>query len=550
MFQGAFERRVAMKKLLSHLFVSGMAFVLLGTACNLQISVPTEVSSPPPVTEALPSPSSPVTEAVPSPSVTAPEEAPATSSPLVDTLTLPMEVGSTYLYVDGSILIAVPAGEFLMGRGGADNPLHTVFLDDFWIYRTPVTNQQYAACVAAGQCAPPNLEDNTAYDDPYRANDPVVGVTWEQAAAYCTFVHGRLPTEAEWEKTARGPDGNIYPWGEAAPSCDLANLANCVGTTSDVATHPLGKSYYGALDMAGNTFEWVADWYSPTYYNESPSENPFGPEIGEKRSVRSSGFAADFYLAESARRFFEKPDVHRADLGFRCVVEDPTYFAPYCEYVTIFGGMPGAVWSEISVSFVETCPDLSISQRQYCGAGDVPLTNVTFTGPVGATIDPDGCTPAGGNTYVCNAPTTVKICAECSLGGTLDASCPPGYHPSPPSLYCLPDRGLRGECLPGWTYDPATQCCRAEPGTGGTIPVFPLCPAGMYFANPPGGCVPFPAVGTACETLDVTFKACGSHGGNDGGCTLTANDCRKRNLDFDPNRCCCVPFSGGGCVQP
>jgi len=175
----------------------------------------------------------------------------------------PMKVGSTYLYVDGSILVAVPAGPFTMGHGGQDNPEHIVTLSDFWIFRSEVSNKQFAFCVAAGKCAPPDPATDNKYGDPLRVNEPITGVNWDQADAYCKFVNGRLPTEAEWEKTARGPDGNIYPWGDAAPNCDLANVGRCQPRPVNVVDYPAGKSYYEALNLSGNVLEWVSDWYSP-----------------------------------------------------------------------------------------------------------------------------------------------------------------------------------------------------------------------------------------------------------------------------------------------
>ena len=176
----------------------------------------------------------------------------ATSTLVPVILTGPeMKVGSTYPYVDGTLLVAVPAGPFTMGHGGLDNPEHQVSLGDFWIYSTKVTNQQYAFCVKTGQCTPPDLKDNVSYTAFSRLTDPVSGVTYDQSAAYCSFVHGQLPTEAQWEKTARGPNGNIYPWGNNAPICDLLNFNNCVGKTTSVIKYPQGASYYSALDMEG-----------------------------------------------------------------------------------------------------------------------------------------------------------------------------------------------------------------------------------------------------------------------------------------------------------
>ncbi len=142
----------------------------------------------------------------------------------------PIEVGASYLYVDGTTLTAVPSGSFIMGDPkGKDNPQHQVTVGDFWIYSTKVTNTQYKFCFDAGYCTSPDSTDNPNFGDPAYANKPVVGVTYDQAASYCGFVHARLPTEAEWEKAARGPDGNIYPWGNAKPTCDLLNFGKCVG---------------------------------------------------------------------------------------------------------------------------------------------------------------------------------------------------------------------------------------------------------------------------------------------------------------------------------
>jgi len=202
-----------------------------------------------------------------------------------------MEVGSFYTYVDGAILAAVPGGPFLMGYNNYfDSKEHTVTLSDFWIYSTKVTNRMYAYCVRMGKCTVPDGRDDPSFDDPLHSNNPVVGVTWYQASEYCAFVGGRLPTEAEQEKTARGPDGNIYPWGDAAPSCDRLNNSDCIGTTTDVTQYPSGQSYYEAMDMSGNAFEWDADWYKLDYYSNAPAQDPLGPLSGVERSVRASAF--------------------------------------------------------------------------------------------------------------------------------------------------------------------------------------------------------------------------------------------------------------------
>jgi len=241
-------------------------------------------------------PTQPATETEPPTATEPPTTAPALATEtavLVPVTGSSMEVGSTYTYVDGTVLVAVPEGEFVMGADGRDNPEHLVTLTDFWIYSTKVTNQQYALCVSLGGCTPPAPNHNLRFKDVEHANDPVAGVSFEQAAAYCSFVNGRLPTEAEWEKAARGPEGNVFPWGDADPSCDLLNYYSCAAGTTSVGNYPEGASYYGSLDMAGNAFEWVADWYDAAYYQNSPKQDPPGPEDGTKKSVRSSGYKTD-----------------------------------------------------------------------------------------------------------------------------------------------------------------------------------------------------------------------------------------------------------------
>ncbi len=456
-----------------------------------------------------------------------------------------MEVGVRIPYVDGSILVAVPAGEFIMGRGSSDNPVHTVSLSDYWIYRTKVTNAQYKACVAAGQCAEPDLLDNIGYNDHLRSGDPVSGVTWEQAEAYCTYVHGRLPTEAEWEKTARGPDGNVYPWGEAAPACDLLNYNNCVGATTNVRDYPQGKSYYEALDMAGNAFEWVADWYDPYYYRTGPAEDPVGPEAGTARVVRSSSYKASDDQVPSAVRFYKKPGEHSRDLGFRCVVEDPQYFAPFCEQVVDYGqDVTGSPNPGQQVQY--SCPALSINvQPQQC---DSNQTYVTFNYPPGdpnVVIDKDGCGDLVPPTkYVCTSPTTVSLKSLCTFSGLVEAACPVNYSLNPGTGMCEWTGGVivgTDQCLPGYTYDPASQCCTAQPGTGLG---FPLCEAGSILTEiSPGhyGCLD---AGSAPPPPEVTAfvnmpPACS---GGDG---CQPRTCSDYKASWDPQRCCCYnPFIG------
>ena len=225
--------------------------------------------------------------------------------------------------VDGAAYVYVPAGPFDMGldEGGWDErPRHEVDLDAFWIMQTEVTNEQYEKCVAADVCSPP-FNPAWGTDDFWAGYDthPVTQVTWEQAAAYAEWAGGRLPTEAEWEKAARGDDGRRYPWGDTTPTTQRLNYNREIGDTQPVGSYPDGASPYGALDMAGNVWEWVADWYGDEYYATSPRQNPTGPEEGERRVLR--GGAYDSILYNVGAYFREGAEMtHRSDsYGFRVV---------------------------------------------------------------------------------------------------------------------------------------------------------------------------------------------------------------------------------------
>jgi formylglycine-generating enzyme required for sulfatase activity len=214
-------------------------------------------------------------------------------------------------------MVYVPAGAFIMGSGEVDDeqPMHAVYLDAFYIDGTEVTNAQYRACVEAGACDAPS--DTTYYDNADYTQHPVVYVHWHQAEDYCQWAGKRLPTEAEWEKAARGTDGWTYPWGEGI-DCDHAQYNECGGQTVPVGSKPRGKSPYGVLDMAGNVFEWVADWYDPGYYRESAKRNPLGPDSGEYRVLRGGSWGNYVWLARCASRYQGHPWIRSGLVGFRC----------------------------------------------------------------------------------------------------------------------------------------------------------------------------------------------------------------------------------------
>ena len=260
---------------------------------------------------------------------------------------------------DGMVMVYVPGGEFRMGsddeevdgavelcnaydddcpRGDfADGqPAHTVVLNSLWIDRTEVTNGQYRQCVEAGACDPPELTSSytrdTYYGDSAYDDYPVIYVSWRQAETYCEWAGARLPTEAEWEYAARGPEGRQFPWGDTFDGTKLNYCdANCYRDRADAMidddyadTAPVGSfadgaSWCGTWDMAGNVWEWVADWYAPWYYGSSPLENPTGPPSGRYRAVRGGAWLNAPHQVRCDFRFMGPPDETSRSVGFRCV---------------------------------------------------------------------------------------------------------------------------------------------------------------------------------------------------------------------------------------
>jgi formylglycine-generating enzyme required for sulfatase activity len=222
---------------------------------------------------------------------------------------------------DGMDLAYVPEGYFVMG-GGSDS--HMVYLDAFWMDKTEVTNMMYARCVKAGICEPPTFT-KSATRDSYFLNPeydyyPVIYVDWDMAKMYCQWAGRRLPTEAEWEKAARGSwmpgeSSRTYPWGEGIDKT-FSNYDG--GDTTQVGSYESGKSPYGIYDLAGNVREWVNDWYDGSYYQGSPSSNPLGPSSGQYRVLRGGSWYGDDVIVRSAYRYGNTPDGIDNVVGFRC----------------------------------------------------------------------------------------------------------------------------------------------------------------------------------------------------------------------------------------
>ncbi len=226
---------------------------------------------------------------------------------------------------DGMLMRYVPAGSFVMGSdmgAGNEKPAHDVYLDSFWIDQTEITNKMYSLCETAGDCPAPIMHNSYSrssyYGNDEFANYPVIYVDWDMASAYCAWADRRLPTEAEWEKAARGTTGYIYPWGGDAV-CENVNAMGCKGETSPVGEYVLGKSPYGLFDMAGNVMEWVADWYDSEYYQYSPRENPLGPSTGSRHVLRGGSWKSNEFSLRSTFRSGLVPDETNLYLiGFRC----------------------------------------------------------------------------------------------------------------------------------------------------------------------------------------------------------------------------------------
>ncbi|MBA4384625.1 MAG: formylglycine-generating enzyme family protein [Anaerolinea sp.] len=252
---------------------------------------------------------------------------------VVLTSTMPIIDGSKFLTTispkDEMTMVFVPNGEFLMGsvngEGDSDEePQHSVFLDSYWIDQFEITNAMYANCVNAGVCSLPvslaSYSISHYFGNPEYEDFPVVNVTWYQARKYCQWVERSLPSEAQWEKAARGNNGAKYPWGNTDPNEKLANYSEIKNDLSRVGCFPQGASPYGAMDMAGNAAEWVEDFYGEYPTTTYTFANPLGPETGSYRILRGGSWIIGPYLIRSSERFWASPFYADYDSGFRCAL--------------------------------------------------------------------------------------------------------------------------------------------------------------------------------------------------------------------------------------
>jgi formylglycine-generating enzyme required for sulfatase activity len=258
------------------------------------------------------------------------------------TVTPTLRAGAASLRrIDGMAMVYIPPGVFTMGSDANDTSVNNetfpvrevTLMEGFWIDRTEVTNAQFAAFLTArgnqreGEVFWLSLEDADVLivesDGVFQPksgfrNHPVIEVSWYGAAAYCDWVGAVLPTEAQWEYAARGRGGFIYPWGNESPDSTRLNYNRNIDRTTAVGAYPNGASWVGALDMVGNVWEWVNDWYEPDYYESAPSVNPTGPDNGTKKVLRGGSWLHDALVAQAAYRNGYPPTLQNGYVGFRC----------------------------------------------------------------------------------------------------------------------------------------------------------------------------------------------------------------------------------------
>ena len=472
------------KILLRMLFaVPVLAFVL--AACAPATATPTPIPATPGI------------------STEAPTEAP-TAAPTATLVPVPLagpQASTTLKWIDASLLAYVPSSEFSMGSGAGDSPTHSVSLDAFWIQQTKVTNGMYAQCVVAGTCTPPTQEIGApVYTNSDYASHPVVGVTWDQANAYCTWAGGRLPTEAEWELAARGTDGREFPWGNDGAACDFLNFANCINHTTSVTDYSEGRSPYGLYDMAGNVFEWVWDWYSEKYYGESPSLNPQGPDSGDYRVIRGSSFETEPDLADSAIRHYNAPSNARRDVGFRCVIPKPQPLAPYCQLTSYVPGVSSLPQGSCQLPVADV-------RGNYCAKGDGFVTMNISEGATYKSNRADySCEEAivdGKRLVTCKGPRSTETSVEITVCNAACSGSPE-------------ETGATPSCDPGYTFDATSGTCVYSPipaqvGAAG-------CPSGYKLIDRVGqkSCALAPGADGQCPIglyLDSLYGACISPNG-------------------------------------
>jgi formylglycine-generating enzyme required for sulfatase activity len=317
--------------------IAAVAVLVIGYAAirllsSLSGSLPTETAAAtrPPTEDLSISTEMPVSVPVTGDTSTPTEEAlPATELPTESATSTASGPLSEITDDKGVTMILVPEGNFTMGSNNGDadeKPIHSVRLAAFYIDTFEVTNALYQDCVNADACKPPvnagSFTRSSYYGNSQYSDFPVVYVDWNMANAYCQWRGAQLPTEAQWEKAARGTEELTYPWGRGI-DCQKANYQGCINGTSEAGAYESGKSPYGVYDMAGNVWEWVADWYSAEYYRSSPPSNPLGLDLGRARILRGGSWNRDPYNLRTSNRVNYAPNYNNFDAGFRCASSVP-----------------------------------------------------------------------------------------------------------------------------------------------------------------------------------------------------------------------------------
>jgi len=350
---------------------------------------------------------------------------PTTSPTTTTIISNPTQFNKTITVGDGSILVNVPEGEFLMGLTADQlnailricpncnpaelvdtSPQRKIYLDSYWISQNEITNQQFARFVAAtgyqttaenkggGYVYSPIIDEKPPYingadwQHPFgptsniigREQNPVVQVSWDDASAYCIWAGMRLPTEAEWEKAARGEQGQLFTWGNSPPNSNLLNYNHENHGPINVASYSASLSPYGLYDMAGNVWEWVSDFYLDTYYQQMPDRNPTGPTSGEGHPFRGGSWASDYdgnlILVTTVYRLWNYSNNRSNVIGFRCAMDGMNSTAPqfgeiqFCVDQNCLNG-PQSVFPQgikevyFSYSYQNLKPGTSYGRRWY-----------------------------------------------------------------------------------------------------------------------------------------------------------------------------------------
>ncbi len=491
------------------------------------------------------------------PDVAAPPEVPAappvgsTSAPAAPAPAAPASPTATTVPPELPLYQFVPGGQFTMGSKPDDPlakedefPKHDVRLPGYWIFTNEVTNELYAECVAAGNCTPPATAETgpkSHYNDPAFKNYPVVGVVWNQADAFCKAQDAHLPSEAEWEKAARGFFGNTYPWGTAEADCNLANINGCVKDTARVATYDDGKSPFEVRDMAGNVREWVSDWYQADAYQTAILFMPNGPETGKMKVVRGGSYLDSARDSRSSARFAYDPEREFDDVGFRCVPNSMIY-APFCSASYRSPCRPprpgnppdncdpGTLIGDAKTGVTISCPNANgIGKVHITVSESVANVNVSINGNAVAcsagpnsNYDCEGMMPAVGSpveVYVClvsgitsfnpdfglHLTSCESFTLVASIGDTITVNETDDNPFFLAGLALIPGKmplnGGGGGCFEGTTWDPKSQQCvkntatpiQPAPGTEG------MCPLGYVLDPNLLCCVPGTEDNGGCE---------------------------------------------------